>query len=151
MTGPPAAALMRHEPAGDYSSNRLFEWVMAGCMLMIALTLALPGDTLERGALKMLADAGADEMWLAVAFATIGTLRCFALFANGKLPIYGPMARYIGSMAGALAWVSIMLPLALDSLITGKPSLVAPIFGMLTLGELISCYRAVRDSGIRRR
>ena len=37
---------MRPHPAGPYSTYRLFEWSMAVMMLLIAITLILPGDTI---------------------------------------------------------------------------------------------------------
>lgn len=141
---------MRH-PAGPYSSNRLFEWIMAGGLILVALTLALPGDSLDRGALRLLVDVGASEEAMATIFAVIGTMRAVALFANGKLPFYGPLMRYFGSVIGALVWFVLMSPLAYDSLLSGKVSIYVPLLGMLTLGELISVYRAVRDGGFRRR
>ncbi len=140
----------RHS-AGPYSSNRLFEWIMAGGLLLFAFTLALPGDSLDRGALRLLADNGASEEAMALLFAVMGTMRSVALFANGKLPLYGPLMRYAGSLVGALTWSAMMTPLLLDSLITRKVSLFVPLLGMLTLGEQISVYRAVRDGGFRRR
>lgn len=88
---------------------------------------------------------------MAFTFAALGSMRSVALFANGKLPIYGPLMRYAGSFVGALVWVMMMSPLAYDSLLTGKVSIYVPLLGMLTLGELISVYRAVRDGGFRRR
>ncbi|MBN9444401.1 hypothetical protein [Bosea sp. (in: a-proteobacteria)] len=120
-------------------------------MLLFAFTLALPGDSLDRGALRLLADNGASEEAMALLFAVMGTMRSVALFANGKLPLYGPLMRYAGSLVGALTWSAMMTPLLLDSLITRKVSLFVPLLGMLTLGELISVYRAVRDGGFRRR
>lgn len=138
-------------PAGPYSSNRLFEWIMAGGLLLIAFTLALPGDSLDRGALRLLAASGVSEEAMACSFGVIGTMRAVALFANGKLPLYGPLMRYAGSFVGALVWMMMMSPLAYDSLLTGKVSIYVPLLGMLTLGELISVYRAVRDGGFRRR
>lgn len=138
-------------PAGPYSSNRLFEWIMAGGLLMVAFTLALPGDSLDRGVLRLLIQSGFSEPAMTVLFAIIGTMRAVALFANGKLPFYGPLMRYFGSFVGALVWAMMMSPLAYDSLLSGNPSIFVPLLGMLTLGELISVYRAVRDGGFRRR
>lgn len=137
--------------AGAYSSNRLFEWIMAGGLLLIAFTLALPGDSLDRGALRLLSQNGVSEEAMAFTFAALGSMRSVALFANGKLPFYGPLMRYAGSFVGALVWAMMMSPLAYDSLLTGKVSIYVPLLGMLTLGELISVYRAVRDGGFRRR
>lgn len=45
-------ACPRHS-AGPSSSNRLFEWIMAGGQLLIAFTLALLGDSLDRGTLRL--------------------------------------------------------------------------------------------------
>ncbi|HEV2552698.1 MAG TPA: hypothetical protein VGV17_02925 [Bosea sp. (in: a-proteobacteria)] len=143
--------ILPRAPAGPYSSNRLFEWIMAGGLLLIAFTLALPGDSLDRGALRLLVATGFSEDVMAVLFAVIGSMRAFALFANGKLPFYGPLMRYAGSFVGALVWALMMSPLAYDSLLSGKVSFIVPLLGMLTLGELISVYRAVRDGGFRKR
>lgn len=134
-----------NDPSGPYSSNRLFEWVMAVAMLLMALTLALPGDSLDRGALRQLSDAGASEEAIAFVFALIGSARCFALFANGNLPVYGPILRYIGSVVGALFWSYLMTVLAYDGLVTGKNSMMMPLLGALAAGEVISVKRAVRD------
>jgi len=131
--------------AGAFSSNRLFEWVMAIAMLLIALTLAFPGDSLDRGALRHLADSGMSENAISFIFALIGSARCVALFANGNLPVYGPILRYIGSVVGALFWSYLMTVLAYDSLVTAKNSMMMPLLGSLAAGEVVSVKRAVRD------
>lgn len=135
--------------AGPYSSNRLFEWMMAGAMLLLSFTFALPGDTLGRGDYRIIAWMG--EEFFAFLFGTVGAMRCVALYANGRLPVYGPLMRYIGSFVGALCWLNLGLPLAVGSLVSGNVSLVVPVFGMLTLGEFLSVYRAVKDGGYRKR
>lgn len=135
----------RQDPSGPYSSNRLFEWVMAVAMLLMAFTLALPGDSLDRGALRQLSEAGASEEAIAFVFALIGCARCIALFANGNLPFYGPILRYVGSVVGALFWSYLMTVLAYDGLVTGKNSMMMPLLGALAAGEVISVKRAVRD------
>ena len=135
----------QRDEAGVYSSNRLFEWIMAVAMLLMALTLALPGDSLERGALRHMADAGLNEAAISFIFALIGSARCVALFANGNLPVYGPILRYIGSVVGALFWSYLMTVLVYDSLATGKNSMIMPLLGSLAAGEVVSVKRAVRD------
>ena len=135
----------RYDPSGPRSSNRLFEWIMAVAMLLIALTLALPGDSLDRGALRQFSDAGASEELIAFIFAIIGSARCIALFANGNLPTHGPILRYVGSVVGALFWSYLMTVLAYDGLVTGKNSMMMPLLGALAVGEVISVKRAVRD------
>ena len=135
--------------AGPYSSNRLFEWVMAIAMFLMAVTLALPGDSLDRGALRQLAEAGFSEIAMALILGAIGVARCVALFANGNLPLYGPILRWIGSAVGAMAWAYLMGVLAFDSLVTGNPSFISPLFGAIAAGEIVSCKRAVRDGRFR--
>ena len=53
----PAGPSTPAHPAGAYSFNRLFEWAMAVMMLLIAVTLAMPVDTMERAALKRIAES----------------------------------------------------------------------------------------------
>lgn len=138
-------ATRRLDRSGPYSSNRLFEWVMAIAMFLMAVTLALPGDSLDRGALRQLAEAGFSEEGMAVILAAIGVARCVALFANGNLPFYGPILRWVGSAVGAFVWAYLMAVLAFDSLVTGNPSFIMPLFGVIAAGEVVSCKRAVRD------
>ncbi len=136
----------RAQTAGRYSSNRLFEWVMAIMMLLIAFTLSLPGDTLSRGALNMLqTQLDIDEPIVAVILAAVGTLRCGALYANGNLPVYGPKARTLGSAVGALSWAVLMSTMIFDSLLSKSASIMVPVFGSLIIGEVVSAYRATRD------
>lgn len=132
--------------AGPHSSNRLFEWIMAIMMLLIAMTMAVPGDTLGRGSLYMIQLLfGLGETVAAVVLAGAGVLRCFALYANGNIPIYGPKARITGSAIGALSWSILLVALLYDSIITGAASIMVPVFGSLIIGEIVSAYRATRD------
>ncbi|HEY5797651.1 MAG TPA: hypothetical protein VIU82_21825 [Bosea sp. (in: a-proteobacteria)] len=139
------------DPSGPYSANRLFEWVMAIAMVLMALTLALPGDSLDRGAIRQLSDAGMSEESMAFVLASIGMARCVALFANGNLPFYGPILRYIGSVVGATFWAYIMTVLAVDGFVVGKASIVMPLVGSLTIGEILSVKRAVKDGRFKTR
>jgi hypothetical protein len=132
---------------GFAGSNRLWEWIMGLMMLGIAGTLAMPGNSLEKGPLHVLEQAGLTEGVLILAFGGIGCLRIVALVYNGRLPI--PRARALGSMAAALIWAQLGSILAYGSIQSGVPSLALPIYGFLTLGELFSCYRTGYDAGQR--
>ena len=77
--------LMQAHPAGPYSTYRLFEWCMATMMVLIAGTLALPGDTMKRAALKPIAEMGFTEENMALLFGSVGAIRCLALFLNGHI------------------------------------------------------------------
>lgn len=139
----------QQDSAGPYSSNRLFEWIMAVSMLLIAFTLALPGDSLDRGAIRMLLEANLSETTIGSIFGIIGSARCIALFANGNLPFYGPILRYVGSVVGALFWSYLMTVLVIDAFVTGKNSMFMPLLGALAAGEVVSVKRAVRDGRFR--
>lgn len=137
------------DSAGPYSAHRLFEWAMAVMMVLTALTLALPGDTMERGALAPLARSGFTEENMAVFFGIVGALRGLALYANGNLQPSGAMIRAFGALAGALVWGQMTLALLGDAVYASAPSLMIPVFGTLTMFDLLSCYRARTDAGRR--
>ena len=132
--------------AGHRSSNRGLEWMFAFGMLFAAFILALPGDSLDRSALRPLAYYGLSETSLAILFASVGTLRGVALFANGALPYWGPLMRMIGSLVGVMMWFTLTSLLMYDWLVVGNPPTVhMAIDGMLIGGEIISYYWALRD------
>lgn len=130
-------------------TDRLFEWVMALIMIMLSITLAHPAETLERGALRPLLQAKFSEDALASAFGIIGALRACALFANGRIPTYGPWARNLGAVVGGAIWSQMAAVLLYDSIRTGLPALTFPVFLGLAIGEVVSCYRSVIDAGRR--
>lgn len=152
----PKAPLMHAYPAGPYSTYRLFEWCMATMMLLIAVTLVMPGDTMERAALKPIAEMGFTEENMALFFGSVGVLRITALYLNGHINnvVVGPKGAYIravcaaagclimGQLAGALIFEAFKGPDA--------PSFVIPVFGTLAGFEALSVYIAVLD-GVSRK
>jgi hypothetical protein len=134
---------------GYTRTDRLFEWIMALTMVLLSLTLAHPAETFERSALRPLLEAGFSEDFLASTFGLMGALRACALFANGRIPTYGPWARNVGAFVGSLIWSQMAAVLLYDSIRTGLPALTAPIFLGLAIGEVASCYRSVFDAGRR--
>ncbi|WP_298958800.1 hypothetical protein [uncultured Methylobacterium sp.] len=143
-------------PAGPYSAHRLFEWAMAVMMLLVALTLAVPGDTLERASLRPVAALGFSEEGMALFFGVVGTLRMAALVLNGHINNglarpNGANVRAACSGFGAVIMGQLTLALVVDALSADAPSFVIPVFGTLTVFEAISCYVARRDAVARRR
>ena len=146
---------MYYATPGPYSVHRQFEWAMAVMMVLISVTLALPGDTLDRGALRGLADVGFNEGTMAAIFGVIGTARGFALWANGnlnhgKITPQGAMIRAGCCVVGAVVWGQMTLAMFRDAFFANAASLMIPVFGTLTMFELLSAYRARHDAVQRR-
>lgn len=152
----PRSTLLPRHPAGPYSTYRLFEWCMATMMVLIAITLAMPGETMERAALKPIADMGFTEENMALFFGAVGSVRVMALYLNGYINniVVGPKGAYtraacaaagcfiMGQFTGALVYDAFRL--------SSAASFVIPVFGTLAGFEGLSVYIAVLD-GVSRK
>lgn len=142
-----AAAVYR-----DLLNGRMAEWLTATVTLAIALTLALPGDTLLVGrAFRALADLGVTEMSLAIPTAAIGAARMAALYVNGQWR-RTPSIRMAGAMLGAGMFgflsVGTMAPYLTGS--TPAPTIVASILAVLAAFDIIAAYRSSHDAKLLR-
>lgn len=149
-------AILPMHSAGPYSTYRLFEWCMATMMVLIAFTLAMPGDTMERNALKPIAHMGFSEPNMALIFGCVGSVRVMALFLNGyinniRIGPQGVYARAAGAAVGCAIMGQFATALVYDAFtVTHAPSFVIPVFGTLAGFEAISVYIAVLD-GVSRK
>lgn len=135
--------------AGLHGANRLFEWIVSGMMMMIGFTLALPGEVAS-DPLNIIVRAGIiGEDGLSFVFCAIAFVRIMALWANGRIPVHGPRARAICSAVAAFIWSQMTLASVWAGTVAGHTTLAAAIYGSLTVGELLSCYRATYDAGRR--
>ncbi|UYW34494.1 hypothetical protein [Methylorubrum extorquens] len=148
--------LLPMHSAGPYSTYRLFEWCMATMMVLIAFTLAMPGDTMERNALKPIANMGFSEPNMALIFGCVGSVRIMALFLNGyinnvRIGPKGAYARAAGAAVGCAIMGQFATALIYDAFtVAHAPSFVIPVFGTLAGFEAISVYIAVLD-GVSRK
>lgn len=123
--------------AGPYSTYRLFEWCMATMMVLIAFTLAMPGDTMEWNALKPIAEMGFSEANMALIFGCVGSVRIMALFLNGyinnvRVEPKGAYARAFGAGIGCIIMGQFAIALIYDAFtVAHAPSFVIPEFGTL--------------------
>jgi hypothetical protein len=146
---------MTPHPAGPYSTYRLFEWYSSVTMLLMAFTLALPGDTLERGALKPIADMGVSEESLAVFFTCIGAVRCLALYLNGHINNFkvgpkGAVIRAVCATLGCFIFSQFTMALIYDGMyVANAPALNIGVFGAMAGFEALSVYIAVQDAQVR--
>ena len=125
--------------------NRLFEWLVSAMMVLIAITVAVSPKTIAFGGFAGIEAVGLTAPMVAVLFSLAGCLRCASLYANGHWPVYGPRCRAACALAGALIWVQMLYALTKWSLTSGYLSIGIPVYACLTIGEIISCYRAASD------
>jgi hypothetical protein len=129
-----------------YCRNRMFEWVMTLAMLGIALEIAVWPSSIASGSFRLLLVV-ISPAELALFFGTFGLLRIAALIANGSWPEHGPRMRAMGAGAAALMWGQMCIALMLLTPdLGGVPSAGIPVYFSLTVGELISAYRAISDA-----
>lgn len=128
-----------------YFRDRLFEWVMTLAMLSLALEIAIWPGTIGASSFRFILLVVSSHN-MGVIFALFGVLRVAALIANGSWPSHGPRLRAIGAGCAALMWGQMCIALfMLAPLNQGVPSPGIPVYFALTLGELISAYRAMSD------
>ena len=129
-----------------YCRNRMFEWVMTLAMLGIAFEIAVWPSSIASGSFRLLLVV-ISPAELALFFGTFGLLRIAALIANGSWPEHGPRMRAMGAGAAALMWGQMCIALMLlTPNLGGVPSAGIPVYFSLTVGELISAYRAISDA-----
>ena len=133
-------------PFMGYCRNRLFEWVMTLTMLGIAVEVAIwpaaVGASSFRFMLLVISPSNIGMFFLAFGF-----LRIAALIANGSWPEHGPRMRAMGAGAAALMWGQMFVALLMMApQNNGIPSPGISLFLFLTIGELLSAYRAMSDA-----
>lgn len=134
-------------PQGPHASNRLFEWMVSAMMVLIGFTIALPGPVASDPLGLIIKYGLVGEDGLAFAFGMIGAARLCALWASSVFQTYGPRVRAIGSAFGSIVWLEMTIASIFAGISDGRTTLAASIYGTLTVGELISCYRATYDAG----
>ena len=129
-----------------YCRNRLFEWAMTIAMLGLALEIAVWPSSIATGSFRLLLIV-INPTGLALFFGAFGLLRIAALIANGSWPEHGPRMRAMGAGAAALMWGQMCVALILMTpQFGGVPSAGIPVYFSMTVGELMSAYRAISDA-----
>ena len=124
--------------------NRLFELATAVMMVLIAMHLVIWPGAISAGEFRhvMLPPAAA----LVGAYGIGGCLRVAALIANGSWPVYGPLLRAGGAVAGSMIWAQMFASLLLVNVEIGNPPpLDIWVYLTLTAVELIAMCRALVD------
>jgi hypothetical protein len=129
-----------------YCRDRLFEWIMTAAMLGLAAEIAIWPGTIGASAFRfILSVVSAQNM--GIFFFAFGVVRIAALVANGSWPVHGPKMRALGAGFAALMWGQMCIALLLLApLNNGIPSPGIPVYFALTIGEVISAYRAISNA-----
>lgn len=115
---------------------------MAGVTLGLSIQMTVWPGTIEASAFRYLSLA-VDPSNVRNALLLGGSLRLAALIANGHWPVYGPLCRAMGALLTAVVWALITTSLWILHQETGRvPSPGISVYLMLTVGELLSFYRA---------
>lgn len=125
--------------------DRLFEWIMALIMIGLAALMFVWPNAVQASDFRIILTIVSAEN-MALFFAVFGLLRAAALIANGSWPVHGPRLRAMGAGSGALMWMQMTVALVLFAPFNeGVPSPGIPVYFALTIGEIVSAYRAMTD------
>lgn len=131
--------------------DRLFEWVMTLAMLGLSVQIILWPNTIEASSIVLILRLVSPEN-MAVFFGVFGLMRIAALIANGSWPTHGPRLRAMGAGSAALMWGQMFVALLmLAPFNQGVPSPELPVYFALTIGEIVSAYRAMTDERLPHR
>lgn len=126
-------------------SNRLFEWYATATMLGIALSLATSPGVIRNSAFHFLLTSGFSQAGVLALLLLFGLVRVAALVANGRVPVYGPIARALCALGGAFTWLQFCLALLQYSTVQGVLTPGVTVYFFMMVGEIFSCYRAAVD------
>jgi hypothetical protein len=130
--------------------GRLAEWVATLALAGVAITLALPGDTL--GLPSFGGFRHVSEVAVAVPVAMLATIRGGALAINGRVPA-SHRFRAAGAVAGAAVFGALAVAFAWPVLTGEQPAAItAPAtYAALAFGDVVGAWRAGADVGAARR
>lgn len=133
--------------------GRALEWLTSCALLVFALTLALPGDTLASSpSFSGFLDAGLDEAAIAMPLSWIAAMRMAGLYINGAWR-RSPLLRMVGAIIGAGVFGFLAVMFAVPYL-TGQQvalSTGAGLYAVLCVFDLLAAYRTGADVGHAKR
>lgn len=131
-------------------NGRATEWQNSIIILIFALTLALPGDTLSTSvAFAAFRQLGMDEVALAVPLTIIAIMRMAGLFINGNWR-RSPVLRCIGAVLGAGLFMGLAVLFAVPALSGQSAALTtgAGVYLALAAFDVLAAYRSAADASI---
>jgi hypothetical protein len=130
--------------------GRAAEWMTSLALVVLSVTLALPGDTLSLPSAAALAGMGVTEIGLAVPLSLVGMARLAALWANGAWR-RSPMLRCSGAILGAGAFGALAGAYTWPAVEVDAPvPLASGLFFVLALADVLAAYRSGADARLAR-
>ena len=129
-------------------NGRATEWQNSIIILIFALTLALPGDTLSTSvAFAAFRQLGMDEVALAVPLTIIAIMRMAGLFINGNWR-RSPVLRCVGAVLGAGLFMGLAVLFAVPALSGQSAALTtgAGVYLALAAFDVLAAYRSAADA-----
>lgn len=129
--------------------GRGLEWMTSALLLVFAITLSLPGNTLaENPGFAGFVSAGLNEAALALALSWIALLRMAGLVINGAWR-RSPLLRMIGAVLGAGIFAFLAMVFALPWCLGQQAALgiSAGTCAVACLFDLLAAYRTGADAG----
>ncbi|MEH6505033.1 MAG: hypothetical protein V7786_02070 [Sulfitobacter litoralis] len=129
-------------------NGRATEWQNSIIILIFALTLALPGDTLSTSvAFAAFRQLGMDEVALAVPLTIIAIMRMAGLFINGNWR-RSPVLRCVGAVLGAGLFMGLAVLFAVPALSGQSDALTtgAGVYLALAAFDVLAAYRSAADA-----
>lgn len=115
-------------------------------MLGMAIEIGIWPRAVQASSFRLMLDI-IDPLNVGMFFMAFGLLRIAALIANGSWPEHGPRMRAMGAGAAAMMWGQMGIALILlTSQRDGVPSPGISLYFFMTIGELLSAYRAMSDA-----
>lgn len=132
--------------------GRATEWVTSTVMLLFAVALSLPGDTLAGTGWRAFRAAGLDEAALAMPLSMIATARLAALYINGAWR-RSPLVRMIGAIVGTVIFLNLAGAFAVPWItdlfngggITRGASTAMTTYFTLAASDCLAAYRSGAD------
>lgn len=129
-----------------HCTNRLFEWAMSLIMLQMGVGVFVADWCGVKiiGAFTILNAMGLHMSGVALLFAIVGSLRCLALYANGKWR-NGCYVRAAGCAAGVIVWVQMFAGILIVLLTSQRLFMVLFVWSTFAVFEFASLCRSILD------
>lgn len=127
-----------------YLDGRRLEWMGSAYLTLQGLAILIWPKSAHGSILQVLV-GNIGGLGTALLFVLIGLMGVVALIANGRSLKIGPHVRSLTAIGRMVVWASFTLAMYRISVEQGFPSPMAVFFGLVTIAETYTPYRAVLD------